>query len=126
MLQAVEGEESNMIVIPRWEQEQDDTVLGVLTAALLSEVRKLGDIDTADIRLCTQAVTQKVQQHAGKRVASDSEVSDGRAAIVLTSDSEAANDEVCESMDVEQARKMLEQHSDFRQVEAGMTAVLNT
>lgn len=44
----------------------------------------------------------------------------------MTSDSEAANDEVCESMDVEQARKMLEQHSDFRQVEAGMTAVLNT
>lgn len=66
-----------MIVIPRWEQERDDTVLGVLTAALVSEVRKLGDIDTADIRLCTQAVTQKVQQHAGKRVASDSEVSDG-------------------------------------------------
>ena len=126
MLQAVEGEESNMIVIPRWEQEQDDTVLGVLTAALLSEVRKLGDIDTADLRLCTHAVTQKVQQHAGKRATSDSEVSDGRAAILLTSDNEAADDEECESMDVEQARKMLEQHSDFRQVKVGMTAVLNT
>lgn len=35
---------------------------------------KLRAVDKADIRLCTKAVTQKVQQHAGKRAASDSEV----------------------------------------------------
>ena len=63
-------------------------------------------------------MTLKVQQRAGERAASDSEVFYHRAAIDLTFDNDATSDEDCESMGVEQTRRMLEQHSDFRQVKA--------
>ena len=117
MLQAVVGEEANLINIPRWEEEPDDTVLGTLTSALLKVVRELGNLQDADLRLCTEHVTQLLQQHAGKRAASKS-ASECQAAIGLKHDAEDDSGEECESMDVEHARKMLQQHSDFRQTEA--------
>ena len=106
-----------MINIPRWEEEPDDTVLGTLTTALLKEVRALGNLHDADLRLCTEHVTQLLQQHAGKRAASKS-ASECQAAIGLRYDNEDDSGEECESMDVAHARQMLEQHSDFRQAEA--------
>ena len=104
-----------MINIPRWEEEPDDTVLEALTAALLREVRSLGNLRDADLRLCTKRVTTLLQQHVGERPAT--EASSEQAAIALDKEEDASRED-CESMDVEHARKMLEQHSDFRQAEA--------
>ena len=105
-----------MINIPRWEEEPDDTVLGALTAALLEEVRQLGDLHDADLRLCTERVTQLLRLHAGKRTDSQS-VSECQAAFGPTHDNGDDTGEECESMDVAHARKMLEQHSDFKKAE---------
>lgn len=44
--------------------------------------------------------------------------SDGSAAADLMSEYKAASADQCESMNVEQAGNMLEQHTDFRQVGA--------
>ncbi len=106
-----------MIHIPRWEEEPDDTVLRTLTTALLKEVRKLGDLGSADLRLCTDHVTQLLQLHAGK-VASPGSASKRQAAAQQTHDTEDDLGEECEPMDVAHARKILEKHSDFRQAEA--------
>ncbi len=60
-----------------------------------------------------------MQQHLGKRAASDLEATpDGSAAADLMSEYKAASADQCESMNVEQAGNLLEQHTDFRQVEA--------
>ncbi len=106
-----------MINIPRWEEELDDTVLRTLTAALLKEVRKLGDLGDADLRLCTEHVTQLLQLHAGKQAASAS-AHECEVATEPTHEDENDMREDCEPMDVAHARKMLEKHSDFRQAEA--------
>ena len=103
-----------MINIPRWEEDPDDTVLRTLTTTLLKEVRKMGDLGNADLRLCTEHVTQLLQLHAGKRAASEP-APERRVAMRPTHDNEEDMGEDCKPMDVAHARKMLEKHSDFWQ-----------
>ena len=106
-----------MINIPRWEEEPDDSVLETLTTALLKEVRKPGNLQDADLRLCTKHVTQLLRAHAGKRAGPKS-ASERQAALGPKHGNGDDTREECESVDVAHARKMLEQHSDFRQAEA--------
>lgn len=58
ILQAVPGEENNMIVVPCWESNEVDTVLAALTDALLDIMGTLSA--DADVRRYTKAVEEAV------------------------------------------------------------------
>lgn len=58
ILQAVPGEENNMILVPCWESNEDDTVLAALTDALLDIMGTLSA--HADVRRYTKAVEEAV------------------------------------------------------------------
>ena len=92
-----------MIIIPRWEEESDDVVLAALTASLLEVMRKIRDIQSADMRQHSRAVMEAMPRHINKLRA---QVQQGDIEIDLTSESSVE----CKEM-------MQEVHMESRQAE---------
>ena len=103
MLQAVKGEEANMIIIPRWEEESNDVVLAALTASLLDGIRNIRDFQSRDMRQHSRAVMEAMPQHINKLRA---RAQQDDIEIDLTSESSVE----CEEM-------MKEVHIESRQAE---------
>ena len=103
MLQAVKGEEANMIIIPCWEEESNDVVLAALTASLLEGMRNIRDFQSQDMRQHSRAIMEAVPRHINKLRA---RAQQDDIEIDLTSESSVE----CEEM-------MKEVHMESRQAE---------
>ncbi len=66
-MQAVPGEEPNMVMVPRWEEREDDSALEALVDALLAHMGGLGPEE--DVRQHTRAVQEAVAAAAAQAAA---------------------------------------------------------
>jgi hypothetical protein len=64
-LQAIKGEEPNMVVMPRWNEEPHDTCIEQLVNVLLDITD--GMSKTTDLRHYSQAISSSISKTAGVR-----------------------------------------------------------
>lgn len=78
IVQAVQGEEANMVVVPRWDSDGDDGILKALTDALLHFMGALKPED--DVRRFTKAVQEAAARPVAEAAAAAKEAAAAAAA----------------------------------------------